>query len=187
MYTLGAILTLLSIAIAFLHDNKVSSSSLNINSDLSGPVFFPEINASVPSPTNLAKRMDPLPNPLDFSPEILRRVCWGQQATNAIQLAVFKAYTGSPQPPLGELNTPSTFSGWVSISRYWTATETIGCNNLGHLNTVLTALGAPYSNHDSFHTWTLTVSQVRLLRSNLDTDSESMTRMARDLARTIFA
>lgn len=161
MHILGTILALLSVCNVFnalLHDNEVNSaSSLNIYSKSSGAVAtsvsYPAIDASVLSPANLVERMDPLPYPT----EMWSFICRGLQWIDAMQLAVF-TFTNS-LPPRGGLNTPSIFTQFRQLSRYWTTyTELLGCGDLVYLNSILQALGGLTVDNRSYRTWTLRFS-----------------------------
>ena len=164
MHVFGFILVLLGVSSAFWYDKEVNSSSLDVYSDLSGPkatlVSSPATNASVLLTPGLAKRMDP--NPHEPPLEMVNFICKGLLLYNARQLAIYKYFTGSEQPPLGPLNAQSQMTNFHQITYYWTQAEkTPGCANLGEsLDAVVQALGAPSLNDPEFHTWTLRVSQI---------------------------
>ena len=166
MYVFGAVLALLSISNAFLHDNNVNSTSLSIYSPAA-------IGASIVLPANLAKRVDP---PL-WPPDMWPMMCLGLQLSDAMQLAAYKAHTNSPQPPLGPLNAQSRFINWNAINRNWDSGTSGGCGDLNHLNTFFQSLSTdiPPVSDPSFHTWWLRVGQIKFpFNWNLDTHSKSI-------------
>ena len=138
----------LAVAGALLYGSNARPAPLNIDSNLSSPMVT---SASF---ANIAKRG-----------QVFDSMCVGIQLINGIQRAIYWNNNPAAKPSVADgLNTPSLFNSYDEIENQgWKVQSHPGCASLRGVDTiatVLTSLGAPAVDEDSWIWWQATVSKV---------------------------